>query len=224
MIKIKSKNCEIINKSDFDVNSVISLLDNFVSFAEKKLPMDLPIRIIFISNKKESGPLASTGKYVPGNSTIIVYVDGRHAKDILRSISHEMIHHYQNKLGHFEGAKTGLGYAQNDIGLRNAEMQAYLLGNLIFRDWEDGIKNVLYSNRFKKINEFIKKVAIQEKEKKNKHPDVDEEKKNEENEKLENEASISANVAGYTLPLGASNFSSSRKEKKSFPTGWKRLK
>jgi hypothetical protein len=31
-------------------------------------------------------------------------------------------------------------YAQNDTELRKAEKQAYLLGNMMFRDWEDGKK------------------------------------------------------------------------------------
>ncbi len=46
------------------------------------------------------------------------------------------------------GKKVGIGenksgdthYAQNDTELRKAEKQAYLLGNMIFRDWEDSKK------------------------------------------------------------------------------------
>ena len=37
--------------------------------------------------------LISTGGYQPETKTVILYVDNRHIKDILRSYCHEMVHH-----------------------------------------------------------------------------------------------------------------------------------
>jgi hypothetical protein len=59
----------------------------------------------------------------------------------MRSLSHELVHHAQNCRGDFDGGiATVDGYAQEDGHLREMEREAYETGNLIFRDWEDGLK------------------------------------------------------------------------------------
>ena len=71
---------------------------------------------------------------------ITIYVDGRHPKDIMRSLSHELTHHAQNCAGQFENSgPTYEGYAQTDPHLRKMEEDAYLRGNLVFRDWENSV-------------------------------------------------------------------------------------
>ena len=48
----------------------------------------------------------------------------------------------QNLRGEFDNDhNTSPGYAQKDSHMRNMEKEAYLLGNLLFRDWEDGLKS-----------------------------------------------------------------------------------
>jgi hypothetical protein len=60
----------------------------------------------------------------------------------MRSLAHELVHHAQNCRGQFGGGiATVDGYAQEDGHLREMEREAYETGNLIFRDWEDGIKH-----------------------------------------------------------------------------------
>jgi hypothetical protein len=83
-----------------------------------------------------------TAYYDPSNMEIVVYVDGRHPKDMLRSISHELVHHTQNCRGDFDFQfETEPGYAQNNQKLRELEAEAYLLGNgFLVRDFEDSIK------------------------------------------------------------------------------------
>lgn len=72
----------------------------------------------------------------------MLYTQGRHIKDILRSLSHELVHHHQNCRGDFgDDANTNEGYAQNDEHLREMEREAYECGNMIFRDWEDNLKS-----------------------------------------------------------------------------------
>ena len=67
---------------------------------------------------------------------------GRHHKDLLRSLSHELVHHAQNCRGDFDGDfTTQEGYAQTDEHLRKMEEEAYLVGNMTFRDHEDAIKS-----------------------------------------------------------------------------------
>jgi ferredoxin len=60
----------------------------------------------------------------------------------MRSVAHEIIHHAQNQRGEFENSFNlgEEGYAQNNSHLRSMEEEAYLSGNMIFRDWEDQFK------------------------------------------------------------------------------------
>ena len=74
--------------------------------------------------------------------SIVLYVTNRHPKDICRSFSHELVHHHQNERGDLEGGDvSNPTYAQDDPHMRKMEMEAYLKGNLLFRDWEDKVKN-----------------------------------------------------------------------------------
>jgi hypothetical protein len=74
---------------------------------------------------------------------VTVFTHNRHPKDIMRSISHELVHHTQNCRGDLSNVagEQGQGYAQKNDHLREMEREAYEQGNLCFRDWEDGIKS-----------------------------------------------------------------------------------
>ena len=80
-----------------------------------------------------------TAYYDPNNKEVVLYIEGRHDKDILRSFSHEMIHHMQNlegRLGNIQTSNTN----ESDH-LAEIEKEAYLMGNMTFRNWEDKLKN-----------------------------------------------------------------------------------
>jgi hypothetical protein len=102
--------------------------------------------------------LGKTAHYDPTSSEITIYVDGRHPKDIMRSFSHELVHHNQNEKGMFKNTmgESGEGYAQSNPHLRKMEKEAYLKGNMCFRDWEDGYKssnpNILNERRIYKMS------------------------------------------------------------------------
>ena len=82
-----------------------------------------------------------TAHYDPENQTIVLYISNRHPKDILRSFCHEMIHHVQNERGDLEmGDVSSPTYAQDNQHMRKMEMEAYLKGNLLLRDFEDNFK------------------------------------------------------------------------------------
>jgi len=85
-----------------------------------------------------------TAYYDPASKTVVLYVSGRHPKDILRSFAHEMIHHSQNLNGEMT-QDTMMGaedpqYAQKNNGLRDLEKDAFLRGNILFRDYCDNLK------------------------------------------------------------------------------------
>ena len=90
--------------------------------------------------------LGKTAHYDPQKMAITLYVSGRHPKDILRSFSHELVHHCQNERGDLapEKMKTMTkNYAQENDHMRKMEKEAYLMGSMCFRDWEDGLDDKL---------------------------------------------------------------------------------
>ena len=93
-----------------------------------------------------------TAYYDPNSKEVVVYATGRHPKDIVRSFVHEMIHHIQNlenRLGNISTQNTN-----EDDHLMEIEKEAYLLGNITFRNWEDSIKNknVMAEGKYDKIS------------------------------------------------------------------------
>ena len=88
------------------------------------------------------GIFGKTAYYEPTEHSIVLYITNRHPKDICRSFSHELVHHHQNERGDLDmGDTSSPTYAQDDPHMRKMEMEAYLKGNLLFRDWEDKVKN-----------------------------------------------------------------------------------
>lgn len=134
---------EIVNHTDENFSTLEKLLGDFYQFMLKKNQQILnPVKVYLISDLENSkNPLGKTAYYDPENFEIVLYVDGRHVKDLMRSFSHELRHHIQNCRGDFQkNLKTFEGYAQEDPHLRKMEKEAYLWGNMNFRDWEDHYK------------------------------------------------------------------------------------
>jgi len=80
-----------------------------------------------------------TAYYDPNVKEVVLYVEGRHMKDVCRSFVHEMIHHIQNIEGRLGTINTS--DTNEDSNLLEIEKEAYLKGNITFRNWEDKIKN-----------------------------------------------------------------------------------
>lgn len=80
-----------------------------------------------------------TAYYSPGDKEIVLYAAGRHPKDVTRSFAHEMIHHMQNLEGRL--GNRGTTDTTADKELAALEEEAYLKGNMVFRNWEDSKKN-----------------------------------------------------------------------------------
>ena len=116
---------------------------SFFPFAQKQLGFKRPPKLFFVNDKQNAGEiLGKTAHYEPETETIKIYVTSRHPKDVLRSFSHELVHHAQNCRGDFDNdTVTEEGYAQNDSHLREMEREAYERGNMIFRDYCDGLAN-----------------------------------------------------------------------------------
>lgn len=125
-----------------DLDLFLELMNNLYRTAKKELNFSEAVSVKLINDKDNSfNPLGKTAAYNPATKEVVLYFAGRHPKDLLRSFSHELVHHAQNCRGDFDNIEaTNEGYAQENSHLREMEREAYECGNMIFRDWEDGIK------------------------------------------------------------------------------------
>ncbi len=86
-----------------------------------------------------------TAYYDPNRQHIVLYTEGRHPKDIVRSYAHEMIHHIQNledRLGDVAGTNT-----TEDDHLDKLEQEANLRGTMTFRNWTDSLNEAIVGEK-----------------------------------------------------------------------------
>ena len=134
---------KVNNHTDLDLTELEQQVDRFYPYSKQQLGFDQdPQSINFVSDPDNATDmLGKTAFYDPDSFSITIYADNRHPKDMMRSLSHELVHHAQNCRGEFDNEMDlGEGYAQEDEHMRNMEKEAYSLGNIVFRDWEDGMK------------------------------------------------------------------------------------
>ena len=96
------------------------------------------LELIDGDSENASNFLGKTAYYDPDAKHIVLYTEGRHPKDIVRSYSHEMIHHIQNlegRLGNITTTNT-----TEDDHLTKLEQEANLRGTMTFRGWTDSVK------------------------------------------------------------------------------------
>lgn len=137
---------KVIDKTNDDNSQLTDMIGDLVPYCQKRTQFDQPVDIMLLTDLENAqNPLGRTAYYDPDSHMVALYITNRHIKDILRSLSHELVHHAQNCRGEFDNLNgVQEGYAQNDEHLREMEMEAYLEGNLILRDWENGIKETSY--------------------------------------------------------------------------------
>lgn len=129
-----------------DMDTFKSHLVQLFAYLQKELQLKTVPKVKLLSDEKNADKvLGKTAYYDPDNRTVCLYTTNRHQKDILRSFAHEIIHHWQHENEKLQASIKGedpvsdknLQYAQKNPWLRQMEKQAYLLGNICFRDWED---------------------------------------------------------------------------------------
>ena len=114
-----------------------SILEYMMSEGMKITPLpEITIRRDVVESVDFFG---KTAYYDPTAKEVVLYVEGRHPKDVMRSFVHEMIHHMQNLEGRLHD--IGTTNTNEDGKLNEIEQEAYLKGNITFRNWEDKVKN-----------------------------------------------------------------------------------
>jgi hypothetical protein len=137
-----------------DYESKIVELTNFMR--KKGYTIDPLPKIEFVNGDTENAKnfFGKTAYYDPNTMTVVLYTEGRHPKDIVRSFAHEMIHHVQNlegRLGNITTTNT-----QEDDSLDKIEQEANLKGTMTFRNWTDSLNE----NIFKKSLDQTEKEAL----------------------------------------------------------------
>jgi hypothetical protein len=132
----------------YDHKNLVSLIKQFMPYAQKHIGFTHPPRLFLKQDHENaSNPLGKTAYYNHETECVYLYITGRHPKDILRSLGHELVHHRQNCEGMFKDAGySGKGYAQKNPHLRKLEAEANEQGSMCLRDFTDLLEenNTIY--------------------------------------------------------------------------------
>lgn len=114
-------------------------IEEIVKFLRTKMDIDpLPRVILDKTPNPEDELFIKTGYYDPSENKLVLFIDNRHIKDILRTFCHEMVHRNQNLMDP-EGflANTSSLPIDEDENLKQIEGEAFLYGNLLFRQFTE---------------------------------------------------------------------------------------
>ena len=107
-------------------------------FRKEGKKIDPMPEVVFDTSINESNKkfFRSTGQYFPKEKKIVVYCEGRHPKDVIKTFCHELVHHVQNLEGKLDDLKS-FDNVHHDKLLEELEREAYLDSAIIFRKWEN---------------------------------------------------------------------------------------
>ena len=125
--------------SEIDYKQMIQDLTNYMIEKGRNIK-PLP-KIDFIDGDSENAKdfFGKTAYYDPNTQTIVLYTEGRHPKDIVRSFSHEMVHHTQFLEDRLDNIQTTNTTSSEDLD--KIEQEANLVGTMTFRNWTDSLDN-----------------------------------------------------------------------------------
>ena len=117
-------------------NELIPYIKSLTQFMDSDIEIRPLPKVKFVDDESNASKvLGKTAYYDPQNCAITLYITDRHPKDILRSFAHEMIHHMQNMQGRL--GNIGTQNVNQDDNLKGLEEEAYQLGNILLRSWEN---------------------------------------------------------------------------------------
>jgi len=117
-------------------NELIPFIKTLTQYMDDNIDIRPLPKVRFVDDEANASKvLGKTAYYDPQNCAITLYITDRHPKDILRSFAHEMIHHMQNMQGRLGNISTQ--NVNQDDNLKGLEEEAYQLGNIMLRSWEN---------------------------------------------------------------------------------------
>jgi len=138
-----------------DINLIERLAQLTQHMLDKGMNIEPLPNLEFVDGDGENARefLGKTAYYDPNTQTIVLYTEGRHPKDIVRSYAHEMIHHVQNlegRLGDIQTTNT-----QEDDNLNDIEAEANLMGTMTFRNWTDSLNEAIVGDKIEEAKEEV---------------------------------------------------------------------
>lgn len=124
-----------------DMKTFLEYADDVISFFKENgidLGEKTPEISFDASPASRFDVFAPTGHYNFTNDEITLRTDNRHAKDIMRTLCHELIHAWQYRRdpeGYMKFDKTG--NLKDNAELLEYEREAYERGNVLFRMWTE---------------------------------------------------------------------------------------
>ena len=159
--KIVKESLSINNVSGVELAELIQNINKFYPYAQEYLKFDIPVSLNLVSdpdNAKDT--FGKTAYYNPNNDEVTIFVDKRHPKDMIRSFSHELVHHAQNCRGEFDkDFVAGENYIEENDHLNLMEREAYEKGNMCLRYYESYLKK---ESKKMSLNEETLRKAIRE--------------------------------------------------------------
>lgn len=126
----------VVNESNNDDSEIKPYLSKIANFMKDEGLNVYPYPKVTLNWGDQDGLFITTGYYMPSEKEVVLFCKDRHAKDILRSFAHEMIHHMQNLDG-IDLHYTGNDDVKDNKNLEKLESEAYLKGNILFRKWTE---------------------------------------------------------------------------------------
>jgi Zn-dependent peptidase ImmA (M78 family) len=130
----------------------IQIIQDFIKFCYYELGIKKSPKINIINDKNWVKDHTSFGSYNPNDNTIDVYLADRNLADFLRTLAHEITHHFQNQNGEIDDNSGETG--------SQIENEANAKAGVILRKY--GKTNpVIYEQKNKELNilrEVIKRI------------------------------------------------------------------
>lgn len=124
------------------IDNKISIVKEFLLYCKNSLGIKKMPNIKFVSQRQWTVDNRSFGRYIPSEDHIEVYIGNRNLADILRTLSHELVHHKQKE-------EDRLEMQSGDTG-SEIENEANALSGVIMREF--GKKNeLIYESSLKRI-------------------------------------------------------------------------
>lgn len=86
---------EKVETNEDSIESTTKIIKNFLPFVKKELKLKSFPKIKIV-NTVPGASGTTFGRYEPENNTIYVVFQGRHTKDALRTLAHELVHYKQD--------------------------------------------------------------------------------------------------------------------------------
>jgi len=141
-----------------DINFKDKIIQLTKHMLDKGMNIEPLPKVKFVDGDSENARdfFGKTAYYSPDEQLIVLYTEGRHPKDIVRSFAHEMIHHIQyleDRLGNISGTNT-----TEDDHLDKLEQEANLRGTMTFRNWTDSLNEGKVKDPFG-LNAYARELA-----------------------------------------------------------------